>query len=92
MSDLIATDNLSTLPAVVRWLGAIAFIVALPLFVILGNVLDVAGDREFYLSEFSKYGVGQVTGLDQPQLHRGLIGSGDDPSGPSMSVVTPCRT
>jgi integral membrane protein (TIGR01906 family) len=68
MSEAVATDNLATLPAVVRWLGAAAFVVALPLFLILGNVLDVAGDRDFYLSEFAKYDVGRVTGLDQAQL------------------------
>jgi integral membrane protein (TIGR01906 family) len=68
VNEVVATDNLSTFPAAVRWIGAIAFVVALPLFMILGNVLDVAGDREFYLSEFSKYRVGQVTGLEQTQL------------------------
>ena len=68
MSDAVATDTLSSMPAAVRWIGAIAFVVALPLFLILGNVLDVASDRDFYLSEFAKYDVGRVTGLDQPQL------------------------
>jgi integral membrane protein (TIGR01906 family) len=55
-------------PSAVRWIGAILFVVSMPLFLILGNVLDVAGDRAFYLSEFEKYGVGRVTGLDQSQL------------------------
>jgi integral membrane protein (TIGR01906 family) len=68
MNEAVATDNLSALPAAVRWLGGLAFVIALPLFVILGNVLDVAGDRDFYLREFEKYGVGRVTGLDQSQL------------------------
>lgn len=68
MSEAVATDALATMPAAVRWVGAAAFIIALPLFLILGNVLDVAGDREFYLREFETYGVGSVTGLDQVQL------------------------
>ena len=68
MSEAVATDSLSTMPAAVRWLAPRAFVIALPLFLILGNVLDVAGDREFYLREFAKYDVGRVTGLDQAQL------------------------
>ena len=68
MSESVATDTLSTLPAAVRWLGIIAFVVAMPLFLILGNVLEVASDKPFYLSEFEKYGVGRVTGLDDAQL------------------------
>jgi integral membrane protein (TIGR01906 family) len=68
MSEAVASDSLSTMPAAVRWLGAAAFVIALPLFLILGNVLEVAGDRDFYLGEFVKYDVGRVTGLDQAQL------------------------
>src|SRR5689334_3296721 len=44
------------------------FVIAVPLFIILGNVLDVASDREFYRREFALYGVGRVTGLDDAQL------------------------
>ena len=33
-----------------------------------------------------------VTSSAATRLRNGLIGSGDDPSGPSMIVVTPCRT
>ena len=51
-----------------RWIGGVAFVIALPLFLILGNVLEVAGDRDFYQREFAKYDVGRVTGLDQAQL------------------------
>jgi len=68
MSEAVATDSLSTLPSAVRWIAGAAFIVALPLFLILGSVLEVAGDRDFYLREFAKYDVGRVTGLDQVQL------------------------
>jgi integral membrane protein (TIGR01906 family) len=68
MSEAVATDSLSVVPSAVRWIGAIAFVIALPLFLILGNVLEVAGDRDFYLLEFEKYDVGRVTGLDQSQL------------------------
>jgi integral membrane protein (TIGR01906 family) len=43
-------------------------VLAVPFFLILGNVLNVAGDRDFYAAEFALYGVGQVTGLDNAQL------------------------
>ena len=68
MNDAVQTDTLATVPAAVRWLAAIAFVLALPLFLILGNVLDVAGDRQFYADEFVKYDVGTVTGLNREQL------------------------
>ena len=68
MSEAVAADSLSTVPAAVRWIAGAAFVIALPLFLILGNVLEVAGDRDFYLSEFEKYGVGRVTDLDPAQL------------------------
>jgi integral membrane protein (TIGR01906 family) len=68
MSEAVTTDTLSTVPPALRWIGASAFVIALPLFVILGNVLEVASDRDFYLREFARYDVGRVTGLDQAQL------------------------
>jgi integral membrane protein (TIGR01906 family) len=68
MNDAVQTDTLAAVPAAVRWLAGIAFVLALPLFLILGNVLDVAGDRQFYADEFVKYGVGDVTGLNREQL------------------------
>lgn len=61
-------DGLTAIPAALRWVGAILFVVAVPLFIILGNVLDIASDREFYQREFGLYGVGRVTGLDDGQL------------------------
>ena len=39
--------------------------------------------------EQPKFGVTRVAAT---RSSNGLIGSGDDPSGPSISVVTPCRT
>jgi integral membrane protein (TIGR01906 family) len=68
MSDAVSSDNLAAVPSAIRWVGAAAMVVALSLFVILGNVLEVASDRDFYQREFEKYGVGQVTGLDRAQL------------------------
>jgi integral membrane protein (TIGR01906 family) len=68
MSDAIATDGLAAVPALVRWIGAIVFVVAMPLFIILGNVLDVASDREFYATEFEKYRISDVTGLNREEL------------------------
>jgi integral membrane protein (TIGR01906 family) len=70
MSDAVATETLSAMPAAVRWTGAILFVLAVPLFLILGNVLEVAGDHAFYAAEFEKYEVGRITGLDQAQLSR----------------------
>jgi hypothetical protein len=70
MSDAIATEGVSAVPTAVRWAAAAAFVIAMPLFLILGNVLDVAGDRDFYAAESSKYDVGRVTGLDPAQLRR----------------------
>jgi integral membrane protein (TIGR01906 family) len=68
MSEAVSTDSLAAVSALARWIAGAAFVVALPVFLIAGNVLDVAGDRAFYLSEFEKYGVGRVTGLDGGQL------------------------
>lgn len=68
MSDAVQTDTLATIPSAIRWVAAIAFVVALPLFLILGNVLDVANDRQFYSEEFVKYDVGRVTGLNREEL------------------------
>ncbi|MGE3267882.1 MAG: TIGR01906 family membrane protein [Chloroflexota bacterium] len=64
----MATESLSQVPVAVRWLAGLAFVIALPLFLILGNILDVASDNEFYASEFAKYRISEVTGLDQDQL------------------------
>ena len=63
MSDAVQTDTLTAMPAVVRWVAGLAFVLAVPLFLVLGNVLDVANDRQFYADEFVKYNVGAVTGL-----------------------------
>jgi integral membrane protein (TIGR01906 family) len=68
MSDAVQTDTLAAVPAAVRWVAGIAFVIALPLFLILGNVLDVASDRQFYADEFVKYNVGGVTGLSREEL------------------------
>jgi integral membrane protein (TIGR01906 family) len=68
MNDAVQTDTLAGVPTAVRWLAYVAFVVALPLFLILGNVLDVASDRQFYADEFVKYDVGSVTGLNREQL------------------------
>jgi len=64
----LAPGGLSAVPAVVRWIATVLFVLAVPFFLILGNVLNVAGDRDFYAAEFELYGVGQATGLDSPQL------------------------
>lgn len=68
MNEAAPVDTLSSLPAAVRWLAAAAFVIAMPLFLILGNVLNVASDRDFYATEFPKYDVGTVTGLNREQL------------------------
>ena len=68
MSDAVQTDTLAAVPSAVRWIAGIAFVIALPLFLILGNVLDVASDRQFYADEFVKYDIGAVTGLNREEL------------------------
>src|SRR6476619_3855483 len=68
MSDAVQADTLSAMPAAVRWIAGILFVLAMPLFLILGNVLDVAGDRQFYATDFPKYDVGAVTGLNREEL------------------------
>lgn len=64
----MAGDGLSAIPGVIRWLAGAAFVLALPLFLILGNILDVASDRAFYASGFEKYRIRDVTHLDDAQL------------------------
>jgi integral membrane protein (TIGR01906 family) len=68
VSDAVAADGLSTIPSVVRWLAGAAFVIAVPIFLILGNILDVASDRAFYMAEFDKYRIRDVTRLDSAQL------------------------
>lgn len=65
---LQGVDGISALPGVVRWTGAILFVVALPIFLIVGSVLDVASDADWMQQEFVRYDVSRVTGLDGPQL------------------------
>ncbi|MCC6176964.1 MAG: TIGR01906 family membrane protein [Chloroflexi bacterium] len=67
---LDAPDRLAMVPAAVRWLAAIAFVLAVPMLVIIGNVLGVAGNRDFIVQGFDKYGVAETTGLSRPQLQQ----------------------
>lgn len=55
-------------PTVVRRLAAALFVVSVPIFVIVGSVLGVAGDVDFMNQGFARYQVGRVTGLDAAQL------------------------
>ena len=68
MSDAVQPETLSSVPAAVRWIAGALFVIAVPLFLILGNVLDVASDRQFYASEFVKYDISRVTGLNREEL------------------------
>src|SRR3954462_11434972 len=68
MNDAVQADTLSALPSAVRWIAGASFVIALPLFLILGNVLSVASDHEFYATEFPRYDVGAVTGLNREEL------------------------
>ena len=63
------TGALTGVPPVVRWLAAALFVICIPVFVLVGNVLDVARDVDFVERGFVKYQVGRVTGLDPTQLH-----------------------
>jgi len=48
----------------------IVLTVALPIFLVTSAVRGVALNRTFYIDEFNKYGVGQVTGLPPDELER----------------------
>lgn len=63
------TGALTGVPAVVRWVAAGLFVVCVPIFILVGNVLDVARDIDFIERGFARYEVGRVTGLDAAQLH-----------------------
>jgi len=63
------TDALASVPAVLRWLGAAVFVLAVPTFILIGNVLGVASDVDFIERGFVRYRVGEVTGLGSAQLH-----------------------
>lgn len=51
-------------------LATVLVVVALPVFLIAQSVRSVALDADFYTREFSKYQVGQVTGLSSSELAR----------------------
>jgi len=67
-SSVESADAIAALPAALRWAAGLLFVISVPLFLILGSVLDVAGDRQFYARQFATYGIGRVTGLDDAQL------------------------
>jgi len=54
----------------VRGAAMIVLTVALPIFLVTSAVRGVALNRGFYLDEFNKYNVGQVTGLPPDELNR----------------------
>jgi integral membrane protein (TIGR01906 family) len=62
--------GLSSLPSILRWLGAALFVLAVPSFLIATNVLQLTSDLGFYERGFAKYDVSRTTGLDAPQLRR----------------------
>ena len=59
---------LTGVPGVVRWLAAALFVLSVPVFVLVGNVLGVARDLDFIERGFERYQVGRTTGLDAAQL------------------------
>jgi integral membrane protein (TIGR01906 family) len=56
--------------SVLRTAATVAFVIALPTFLITSGVRQIALGQGFYLDEFAKYRVGAVTGLSQPELHQ----------------------
>ncbi len=69
-TSAIGSTALATLPAAVRWLGAVLFVVAVPAFLITTNVLQIARDLSFYERGFARYGVATQTGLSSAQLRQ----------------------
>ena len=61
-------DGLAALPSALRWAGAVLFVASVPLFLILGSVLEVASDRDWMEQEFARYEISRETGLDAAQL------------------------
>lgn len=55
---------------VVRAIATAVFAIALPLFLLTSGVRWTALGEGFYLDEFQKYRVGQVTGLAEQELRR----------------------
>lgn len=55
---------------VIRLLATIVFAVALPVFLVTSAVHTVTLSDSFYLREFAKYRVGEVTGLSDDELTR----------------------
>lgn len=53
-----------------RAAATLAFVIALPTFLITSGVRQIALGQGFYLDEFAKYRVGVVTGLSQPELQQ----------------------
>jgi integral membrane protein (TIGR01906 family) len=60
----------SSVPSILRWLGAALFVLAVPVFLIATNVLQLTSDVGFYERGFARYGVSRTTGLDAGQLRQ----------------------
>ena len=56
-------------PSVARAVAGALFVVAVPVFLITTNVLQVTNDLAFYERGFARYGVAAQTGLSPAQLH-----------------------
>ena len=78
-----------------RWLASAAFLVCIPVFLLLSNVRIAATDEAVFHYGFSAYNVPAVTGLERPQLDRAAheivqyFTSGDPTSLLDIRVTTP---
>jgi integral membrane protein (TIGR01906 family) len=68
--ETAATPAFAPVLYVLRALAMIAITLALPVFLVSSAVRGVALNRSFYQDEFTRYGVGQVTGLPPDELNR----------------------
>lgn len=65
-----ASSAVNALVTPIRLTATVVFAFALPVFLIASGVRWVTLGEGFYLEEFARYGVGQVTGLPNDELRR----------------------
>ncbi len=57
-----------TVPSLIRNLATAVFVLALPIFLVTSAVRTVTLSQSFYLGEFSKYRIAEVTGIAESEL------------------------
>lgn len=67
---MIPEVGTAALPSILRAAATALVVVALPAFLVANGVRSIALSESFYLEEFRKLGVGQVTHLSEEELAR----------------------